>query len=45
MLEKMTVDDDNTIINNDSNFATNSLDNKNLKNEKKNEITNKAMII
>ena len=34
MLEKMIVDNDNTIINNNLNFFTNSLDNKSLEKEK-----------
>ena len=44
MLKNMTIDDDDTIIDNDSNSSINSLDNKTLKNEKKNENTNIAMI-
>ena len=40
MLESMTVDDDVTIIDNDSNFSTDGLDNKSSKNKIKNENTN-----
>lgn len=44
MLENMTIDNDNKIIDNDSNFSTDDLDNKSLENEKRNENTNMAMI-
>ena len=41
----MTINNNNIIINNDSKFFTDSSDNKNLKNKKKNKSTNIAMII
>ena len=44
MLESMTVDNDDTIIDNDSNFFMNGLDNKSLENEKRNKNTNIAII-
>ena len=44
MLEGMTVDDDDTIIDNDSNSSTDGSDNESLENEKRNESTNMAMI-
>ena len=44
MLEGMTVDDDDTIIDNNSNSFINSFDNKILENKKGNKSTNIAMI-
>ena len=44
MLEGMTVDDNDTIIDNDSNSSTDGLDNKSLENEKRNKSTNMAII-
>lgn len=44
MLEDMIINDDIIIINNDSNSSINDLDNKNLKNKKRNESTNITMI-
>lgn len=41
----MTVNNDNIIINNDSNSSIDGLDNKGLENEKRNKSTNIAMII
>ena len=38
----MTINDDNIIIDNDFNFFVNALDNKSLKNEKRNNNTNMA---
>ena len=45
MLEKMTINDDDTIINNDSNFSTDSLNKKSLDNKKRNKSINMVIII
>lgn len=45
ILENMTINDNDTIINNDFNSFTNSLNNKSLENEKRNENINIAIII
>ena len=45
MLESMTVNNDDIIIDNDFNFSINGLDNKSLENEKKNESINMSIII
>lgn len=45
ILEGMTIDDNNTIIDNDSNFFINSLDNKSPKKQKRNKSINMAIII
>ena len=45
MLKNIIVDNDNIIIDYDSNFSINDLDNKSLKDEKKNESTNTEIII
>lgn len=45
ILEGMTIDDDNIIIDNDSNFFTDVIDNKSLENEKRDQSTNMAMIM
>ena len=45
MLKGMIIDNDNIIIDNNSNFFTDGLDNKNLKKEKRNESINMAIII
>ena len=45
MLKDIIVDDDNTIIDNDSNSVTDGLNNINLENEKRNESTNMVIII
>ena len=44
MLESMTVDNDDIIIDNDFNSSTDDLDNKSLKNEKRNKNTNMTRI-
>ena len=44
MLESMIIDNDNIIINNNSNSFKNGLNNKNLENKKRNESTNMVMI-
>ena len=41
----MTIDDDNKIIDNASNFFTDGLNNKSLENEKRNKSTNIIIII
>ena len=45
MLKSITVDDDDTIIDNNSNSSTDGSDNENLENKKGNESTNMAIII